>query len=86
MEPFRPVVDTVVLSIVRERGAATPVDRESKIDILSVLSGRFDANGERRTVTPSPSFSGTRILCINVPFELIYEPYDQNSGQSDPSL
>jgi CRISPR-associated protein Cas1 len=50
MEPFRPVVDTVVLSIVRERGAATPVDRESKIDILSVLSGRFDANGERRTL------------------------------------
>jgi CRISPR-associated protein Cas1 len=50
MEPFRHVVDAVVVSIVRERGTAAPLDRESKIDILSVLSGRFDANGERRTL------------------------------------
>jgi CRISPR-associated protein Cas1 len=50
MEPFRPVVDAVVVSIVRERGMAAPLDRESKIDILSVLTGRFNAAGEGRTL------------------------------------
>jgi len=50
MEPFRPIVDGAVVSIVRARGMATPVDRESKVGILSVLSGRFEANGERRTL------------------------------------
>jgi CRISPR-associated protein Cas1 len=50
MEPFRPVVDAAVASIVRARGMEAPVDREFKIEILSVLSGRFDASGERRTL------------------------------------
>jgi CRISPR-associated protein Cas1 len=50
MEPFRPIVDAVVATIVRERGMAAPLSHESKTDILSALLGRFDANGERRTL------------------------------------
>ena len=50
MEPFRPIVDGVVAAVVAERGCQTPVDRESKIDILSVLTGRFTIKGENRTL------------------------------------
>lgn len=50
MEPFRPIVDGVVAGIVAERGVETPVDRESKIDILSALTGRFEVGGESRTL------------------------------------
>jgi len=50
MEPFRPIVDSIAVSIVRERGMSAPLDRQSRIDILSVLSGRFYANGETRTL------------------------------------
>jgi CRISPR-associated protein Cas1 len=81
MEPFRPLVDAAVVSIVRARGPAAPVDRESKIDVLSVLSGRFDANGERRTLfdwLSSSSASLARIYsgsreALELP-ELAYAP------------
>ena len=81
MEPFRPIVDRVVVSIVRERGLGAPLDRESKTDILSVLSERFDADGERRSLfdwLSSPAASLARIYSgshesLNLP-ELSYAP------------
>jgi CRISPR-associated protein Cas1 len=65
MEPFRPIVDSVVVSIVRERGVAAPLDRQSKTDILAVLSGRFEANRETRALfdwLSSPAASLARIF------------------------
>jgi CRISPR-associated protein Cas1 len=50
MEPFRPIVDQVVAAIVAERGNEARVDRESKTEILSALTGRFTSNGESRTL------------------------------------
>jgi len=64
MEPFRPVVDAAILPIVRARGMNAPVDREFKIEILSLLSGRFDANGERRTLFDWLSSSSSSLAHI----------------------
>jgi CRISP-associated protein Cas1 len=50
MEPFRPIVDSVVAAIVGGQGSQAPLDRESKTHILSVLTSRFSANGEDRTL------------------------------------
>jgi CRISPR-associated protein Cas1 len=50
MEPFRPVVDRVVANLRDRRGEEVPLDQESKKAILEGLLGRFDANGESRTL------------------------------------
>lgn len=50
MEPFRPVVDRVVAGLRDDRGADVPPDRESKRRILEALLGRFEFEGESRTL------------------------------------
>ena len=50
MEPFRPVVDRVVAELRDDRGPDVPLDRESKRKILEELLGRFEAEGESRTL------------------------------------
>ena len=50
MEPFRPVVDRVVAKLRDIRGPNVPLDRDSKRKILEELLGRFEANGESRTL------------------------------------
>ena len=50
MEPFRPVVDSVVVGLRDERGADVPLDRESKRRILETLLARFDWNDESRSL------------------------------------
>lgn len=50
MEPFRPLVDAVVASIVAEHGLNAPLDREAKTALLSVLTSRYTARGESRTL------------------------------------
>jgi CRISPR-associated protein Cas1 len=50
MEPFRPVVDRVVAGLRDERGADVPLDRDAKKRILEALLGRFESEGESRTL------------------------------------
>src|SRR5487761_1503 len=50
MEPFRPVVDRVVAELRDARGPDVPLDRDSKRKILEELLGRFEAEGESRTL------------------------------------
>jgi CRISPR-associated protein Cas1 len=50
MEPFRPVVDSVVAGLRDERGADVPLDRDAKKRILETLLARFDWNDESRTL------------------------------------
>ncbi len=50
MEPFRPVVDRVVAELRDARGPDVPLDRDSKRRILEELLGRFEAEGESRTL------------------------------------
>ena len=50
MEPFRPVVDRAVIAIKKTRGPDVPCDRESKKALLEPLLGRFDSDGESRTL------------------------------------
>lgn len=50
MEPFRPIVDRVVVSLVRDRGLDLRLDKDSKTKLLEVLLGRFISNGESRTL------------------------------------
>jgi len=50
MEPFRPIIDKVVVNIVDEYGKDAPVDKETKGALLSVLLGRFPLDGDQRTL------------------------------------
>ncbi len=50
MEPFRPIVDRAVVSLIAQRGDAGPLDREAKAALIEALTGRFDLNGEQRTL------------------------------------
>ena len=49
-EPFRPIVDAAVLDIVQKRGFNTSLDRDARVALLSVLTARFRARGESRTL------------------------------------
>ncbi|MFH1422587.1 MAG: type II CRISPR-associated endonuclease Cas1 [Planctomycetota bacterium] len=50
MEPFRPVIDSVVARMVDLYGNLYPLDKTSKAAILESLTGRFIINGESRTL------------------------------------
>jgi CRISPR-associated protein Cas1 len=50
MEPFRPVVDRVVRRLSVSRGAALVLDAEAKGELLGALLGRYECDGERRTL------------------------------------
>jgi len=50
MEPFRPIVDRAVARWVAEHGPAGVLDRETKAAFLSALTGRFERDGESRTL------------------------------------
>ncbi|MBI3129499.1 MAG: type II CRISPR-associated endonuclease Cas1 [Candidatus Tectomicrobia bacterium] len=50
MEPFRPVVDRAVARNCEEEGADAPLDKEAKKALIGALTGRFEAEGESRTL------------------------------------
>ncbi len=50
MEPFRPLVDRAVAKLRDMRGTSPPLDKESKSTLVGALLGRFDAEGESRTL------------------------------------
>lgn len=50
MEPYRPIVDEAVVGIVRERGTATPLDREAKTRLLASVCQRRTWAGEERSL------------------------------------
>ena len=50
MEPFRPLVDQVVVEIAGRRGMAAPMDTGLKQEILASVTGRVLVGGEQRTV------------------------------------
>ncbi|HUY12104.1 MAG TPA: type II CRISPR-associated endonuclease Cas1 [Terriglobia bacterium] len=50
MEPFRPLVDRVVARLSDSMGSAAEFDREAKRALLEPLLGRYDANGESRSL------------------------------------
>lgn len=50
MEPFRPVVDRVVVRMRDARGPNPPLDKEAKRAILEGMLGRFSAHDESRTL------------------------------------
>ncbi len=50
MEPFRPIVDREAANLNAVRGASLSLDKESKRALLQTLLGRFEANGESRTL------------------------------------
>jgi CRISPR-associated protein Cas1 len=50
MEPFRPLVDKAVAKWIESHDPKAPFERETKAAILSALTGRFDLEGESRTL------------------------------------
>lgn len=50
MEPFRPLVDGAVVRLVGELGADAPLDTNAKQEIIGALMGRFELEGESRTL------------------------------------
>jgi CRISPR-associated protein Cas1 len=51
MEPYRPVIDRIVVEIVSANGADVPLTTEVKLRLLGVLVGRHSIDGEWRTLT-----------------------------------
>lgn len=50
MEPFRPVVDRVVVEMERVRGPDLELDREAKSTLIQGLMAKQESNGESRTL------------------------------------
>ncbi len=50
MEPYRPVVDEVVVEHAAERGMDAPLDPRAKRALLEALTGRYRVDGEVRTL------------------------------------
>lgn len=50
MEPFRPLVDRVVVKLVEQRGQSAPLDTVVKRELLNAFTGRVQLAGEQRTV------------------------------------
>lgn len=50
MEPFRPVVDRAVVRFVAEHDGDTDLTPQAKAALISALMGRFDVQGEARTL------------------------------------
>jgi CRISPR-associated protein Cas1 len=50
MEPFRPIVDGAIARLVEERGADAAMNHDTKKVILQSLTGRFNFEGESRTL------------------------------------
>ena len=50
MEPFRPLVDSMVFRMIAEQGPDTPLDKISKAKLIGILFGRMELHGERRTL------------------------------------
>lgn len=49
-EPFRPIVDEAVFRWVAEHGTDAPFDKSAKTHLLTALTGRYNLNGEWRTL------------------------------------
>jgi CRISPR-associated protein Cas1 len=50
MEPYRPLVDRIVLQVVAQRGSDVPIDKDSKRALLELLAVRYSWQGESRTM------------------------------------
>ena len=50
MEPFRPIVDQAAVACVDTFGPDAPMDRYVKQTLLQALTGRFDLEGQSRTL------------------------------------
>lgn len=50
MEPYRPLIDAAVVEHVRAHGADAPLDRAGKQALLEPILGRYDLDGEARTL------------------------------------
>lgn len=50
MEPFRPLVDRVVVGIVSGQGPEAPLDRENKSALIGAIMGRYEIEGETRSL------------------------------------
>ena len=50
MEPFRPLVDAVVVQLVAEQGTGAPLDKVAKARLIGIIFGRMELNGEQRTM------------------------------------
>ena len=50
MEPYRPLVDRVVLTIVERDGAQVEMSKIVRVEIISALLGRHQVRNEERTL------------------------------------
>ena len=64
MEPFRPRVDQVVVSIVRQDGPTAPLDQGRKERLVKSITGRLDLRGESRTLFDSLARAATSLAGV----------------------
>ncbi len=64
MEPYRPVVDGAVWEWSKSSGQFFPLERPVKDAVLSALTGRFDYDGEARTLFDFLSHSASSLVAV----------------------
>lgn len=64
MEPFRPVVDTVVARLVRESGDTPPLDTTTKAVLIDALLGLCRLDGQVRTLFDATTFAAQSLAAV----------------------
>ncbi len=64
MEPFRPVVDLAVASLVRENGHTPEMDPATKAALLEALLGVCDLGGQTRTLFDAATVAAQSLAAV----------------------
>lgn len=64
MEPFRPRVDEIVVEIAGTRGSGAALDREVKAELIAGILGRYDMDGDSRTLFDVLSRTASSLVAV----------------------
>jgi CRISPR-associated protein Cas1 len=64
MEPFRPVVDTLVARLVREQGETPPLDTATKAALIDALLGVCRVDGQVRTLFDAAAVAAQSLAAV----------------------
>jgi len=64
MEPFRPLVDRAVVRYCEAHGATAPLDKQAKAALVGALMGRFDLEGESRTLADMAARTAASLAAV----------------------
>jgi len=64
MEPYRPLIDARVLSLIRDQGEEVDLSQEVKLELLAALAGHLSYDGESRSLFDWMSRSASSLNAV----------------------